>query len=288
MRRMAGPLCVLCCALGCLDRTAYGPAGYHCGVAADCPSGTTCFRERCEVLSARPVRPTAANTGVPPDRSLTLSGPLVIETEGTVLDGLDVGGCLQIKANHVTVRNSRITCASYFAIDASFGAEDLLVEDVEIDGQGFSDSHALAGGALIARRLDIHGVLRGATLGSHSRLEGSYLHDFVDAKPLGVEVNGGTDITATGNAVDLAPNTRGWAVFMNGGTSALSASAVTQNWLNGGSDTVAAGGGGFGSGGVEVHHNRFGRLFADAALSLGSGAVQYENVYDDNGAPVSP
>jgi hypothetical protein len=53
--------------------------------------------------------PTAETTGVP--KSVTLrhyTGPMRITTAGTVLDGYQIDGVLEVRAAHVTIKNSRI------------------------------------------------------------------------------------------------------------------------------------------------------------------------------------
>src|SRR5690349_7779462 len=82
-----GVLVVAMGAASCLDTAGYGPHGYHCESDADCDSPAFCFRNLCELAAAEPVKPTATNTGVPPGTSLQFSGGLVIDKEGTVLDG---------------------------------------------------------------------------------------------------------------------------------------------------------------------------------------------------------
>ncbi|SDL83304.1 hypothetical protein, partial [Tessaracoccus oleiagri] len=53
--------------------------------------------------------PNATNTGVPAGTVLRRSGSIVVTTPGTVIDGLDVDGSIDVQANNVTIRNSRVS-----------------------------------------------------------------------------------------------------------------------------------------------------------------------------------
>ena len=78
--------------------------------------------------------PDASNTGVPAHVSLTpYTGPLTINTAGTVIDGKLVNGCLNIAAGGVIIRNSRVTCTGFYAVDV-YPARDSVVVD-----RGFGD-----------------------------------------------------------------------------------------------------------------------------------------------------
>ncbi|MBK7863792.1 MAG: hypothetical protein IPJ65_35340 [Archangiaceae bacterium] len=275
-------------ATGCLDLRGYGPDGYHCAGDVDCPGDTYCFRDRCAVKTATPPRPDATNTGVPPDTVLTASGPLTLTQDGQVLDGLDIDGCVVVRANDVTLRRSRIRCGGYFGIEMQNGARGLLLEDVELDGTGFTNSRALVLSAGTARRLNIHHSWVAVTVSSGARLEQSYLHDLVSQTPIGVDTQGGSQVVVTGNEIDLAPHTKGWAVFLTGATVPLAHVEVSQNWLNGGDYPLWLGGGSAGSSDVVARKNRIGRVFGSGPIHLISGAVQFETVFDDTGEAVSP
>ena len=53
--------------------------------------------------------PAFHNVGVPTGTTLTPSGSLSITTAGTVIDSKDITGNIEINANNVTIKNSRIT-----------------------------------------------------------------------------------------------------------------------------------------------------------------------------------
>lgn len=71
--------------------------------------------------------PCVATTGVPAGTTLTPSGSLTITTNGTVINGLDVTGTITVKANNVTIKNTKVhlpspgvpTCGTYIAGNGS-------------------------------------------------------------------------------------------------------------------------------------------------------------------------
>jgi hypothetical protein len=275
---------------GCLDSTPYGPTGFHCDSDGDCESPATCFRQRCSVPSPIPLKPGPENTGAPPDLVLQSSGGLNITVDGTVVEGLDIQGCIQVRAKNVTLRKSKVRCTGYYTVEMFSGASNLLLEDVELDGGGNVDGYGLVLNGGTARRLNIHGMGRPVVLGGNTRLEGSYLHDL----PLGssslsaVGAQGGTNLRVFGNRVEMPDKAGGSAIVMGANFAPLTDVRIERNWLYGGSAVVKLGDGAQGSSDVIASHNRIGRLPGSIPFSLGSGAQQFENVYDDNDEPIAP
>jgi hypothetical protein len=90
--------------------------------------------------------PDPTNTGVPNGTALTASGPITVTTAGTVIEGKDVTGGIDVQANNVTIRNTRVsnggncgttnTCGNW-AIRA-IGRTGLKIENVETYKNGTS------------------------------------------------------------------------------------------------------------------------------------------------------
>jgi len=102
---------------------------------------------RCTTLfGAMPTAwPDAGNTGVPKGVALTKAESLDLVTDGEVVTGLDIEGCVDVHARNVTIRQSRITCdRKTWAVRTFDTTENLVIEDVEIDGSG-----ALTGALLL-------------------------------------------------------------------------------------------------------------------------------------------
>ena len=80
--------------------------------------------------------PAYGNVGVPATTTLRPSGSVTVRTAGTVINGLHVTGSITVKANNVTIENSRIVCncGRGFAIDEPNGYSGLIVKDSEVSG----------------------------------------------------------------------------------------------------------------------------------------------------------
>ena len=116
------------------------------------------------------VKPDSTNTGVPAGTTLTRhDGDQVITVAGTVIDGWEIYGNLQIHAANVVVRNTKVRGQQSTAtsdarlIDAVSGScSNLLVEDCEV----VADYPSLYltgvyGHDMTVRRTHIHGTVDG-------------------------------------------------------------------------------------------------------------------------------
>lgn len=141
--------------------------------------------------------PTPDTTGVPAGVTLAAyTGPLTISAPGTVIDGKDVRGCLFITASNVTIRNSRIQCASgsptqggtmvlqqgtYYAAPTG-----LTITDTEISRPTGSNGGAdygvlLYGSGVTMTRVLIRNVTSGVHFsGTGATITDSYLGGFVN------------------------------------------------------------------------------------------------------------
>lgn len=88
-----------------------------------------------------PPWPAATNTGVPPGVTLTpYTGSSFISTPGTVIDSKDIHGPIQVQADHVTIKNSRVwlgpadTGGQNVAIWIRAAGTNCTVQNVEVDG----------------------------------------------------------------------------------------------------------------------------------------------------------
>ena len=126
--------------------------------------------------------PDASNTGVPSGMALTASGPLMVTTNGQVIEGLDIQGSVVVKASDVTIRNSRIT-HDRTAIRFEEGA-NLRVEHVTFVGASAKtlDGAIQAWGTITVRRIQVSGFGEGVDVyGSGGLIQDSYFHDMANA-----------------------------------------------------------------------------------------------------------
>ncbi len=191
--------------------------------------------------------PDSDSTGVPSSTSLTVVAGWVSATvPGQVLEGLDIRGCVRVKASNVIIRRSRVTCdGTDYAIGQVNGATGLLVEDVEIDGGGLTVA-SICCGDYTARRVNTYNSEDGPRVGSRTTIEDSYIHHLkrrVDSHNDALQTTGGSDIIIRHNnlqAYNPTTNDPFNAAIMLGSTTAPSLSRVLieDNLLNGGNYTV--------------------------------------------------
>ncbi len=124
--------------------------------------------------------PGASTTGVPSGVSLKQSKSITVTKDGTVIDGLEVHGEINVEADDVTIRNTRLAAApGDWGIIQRNGHSGLTVEDSEIFGDGKERTQFAIlnqGADLTVRRVDIHTISNGI-LTEQGLVEDSYLHD---------------------------------------------------------------------------------------------------------------
>lgn len=240
--------------------------------------------------------PDSTTTGVPAGTPLRLvTGDVVVTSAGAVLDGLDVMGCVTVKAPGVVLRRSRIRCnGPHPAVRLRDGGRDLLVQDTEIDGRG-AVAVAVCCAGYTLQRVDIHSVIDGPRLGSATTVVDSWIHGLARAPGShndALQTTGASDVLVRGNRLDAwNPTTRdpfNAAVMLGTETAPLLDRVVIEdNYLNGGNFTVNfRKDGRYGT--VTLRRNVFGRQHRyGPVLGVGPGiSWASSNVYADTGEPV--
>ncbi len=104
-------------------------------------------------------RPDKSDTGVPHGTKLRRSGSITVTQDGAVIEGLDVDGTITVKADNVTIRNTRVSAGdpktnnkeiTYMGdatrlIFTESGTSNTLIDHVELDGRGDSRTMGLVG-----------------------------------------------------------------------------------------------------------------------------------------------
>lgn len=184
--------------------------------------------------------PSADTTGVPTGTTLRRSGSLTLGQDGQVLSGLDIVGCVTVTAHNVVLRKSRISCGDRYSV-RTIGDASVLVEDVEIDGQG-KNSAAVCCGNYTLRRVDISNVIDGPRLGDNTVVEYSWIHHLTRVGTSHndtLQTTGARNVRIRGNRLDAYnPVTRDPfnACLMIGSTTAPLVADLTYelNFCNGG------------------------------------------------------
>jgi hypothetical protein len=194
--------------------------------------------------------PAEANTGFPQGLAgdtrakvaLTpYAGPMTITAAGTVIDGKDITGHLEIKAKNVVIKNSRIRVENVQAITVIDDSANLLVQDTEIDGQ--SKDASTGGIALIGRtgytllRVNAHGSGDILRIDGRGTVQDSWLHD-----PNGVGSAQHNDVIQSTNATFVRilhnrlenQHTQTSCILLKADIGAISDVVVDSNLMNGG------------------------------------------------------
>jgi hypothetical protein len=249
------------------------------------------------VLSAQTACwPDGTNTGVPPGTTLTPSGSITITTAGAVVSGLDISGTVNINANNVTFRNSRVRSSSFAIVRVQAGRTGVVIENVEINGVGSGNdgNHGIAGEGAMIRRVNIYNVENGITPQSSNTamlIEDRYIHDLrASGAPHydGIQIDGGLrNITIRHNTVHNQNNQTA-AVMIDNYFGSISNVMVTNNRLLGGGYTVYSDGQ-FNGGsitGVSFTNNRLKRGYYGYKSIQNNSPVWSGNVDDVTGQPV--
>jgi hypothetical protein len=199
--------------------------------------------------------PVAASTGWRHTGvSLKRSGSVTVTKAGTVLDSLDIKGNLEIKANNVTVRRSRITAGNFNAIRVYSGFTGLQVVDSEVVGVNSVGNHcsvAVTGPGVTLTRVDIHDCEDGFHPGSNSTIQDSFIHNLwlgtdatgtrvVDTHNDGVQVMSGSHFVIRHNRIEIGHNENA-TVFVKADFGPITDVVIDGNYLDGGSYTIFGG-----------------------------------------------
>lgn len=239
--------------------------------------------------------PGPDNTGVPPGTKLTASGSIKVTEDGRVLSGLNITGCVTVTAKNVILRKSRITCDGLYSIRTD-GAVNLVVEDVEINGQG-KNSAAVCCGEYTLRRVDISNVIDGPRLGSDVVVENSWIHHLTrqpGSHNDTLQTTGASNIVVRGNSLEAYnPVTRDPfnACLMIGSTTGpvVSNLVFEGNYCNGGNYSIGVRED-LNASNIRLQSNVFGRNHRYGVIARpdqrGITWDRATNLYADNRRPV--
>ncbi len=218
--------------------------------------------------------PDDTNTGVPagietrPSRSLTLSEP------GQVVDGLEIHGEVNIVADNVTIKNSRITGGrgvgnADWVVVIRPGVSTVRIEDSEIltpagSPQDIACILNLGDAKPTISRVNIHSCSAGISSGG-GEVTDSYIHGMAEVKGLshdvGIASNGGGGMTIRHNTVlNQLGQTAAVAFYQDFGPQRDN--LVEDNLLAGGGYCVYGGAGQKGpTRNIRIVNNRFSSQF---------------------------
>lgn len=181
--------------------------------------------------------PTSATTGVPNGMPLTPSKGMTVTSSGAIIEGLDIRGQVYIQAEHVILKNCKVTYDGYAPIRIEQGLKGVVVQDCTVDGLGMS-SHGITGAGTFLRN-DISGVENGINVEANipTVIKGNYIHDLKaleDPHYDGIQVFGDNkNVVIEGNTIiNDQPGVS--AVFVANTFGSVDNIRVTGNYLAGG------------------------------------------------------
>jgi hypothetical protein len=219
---------------------------------------------------------------------------MTIRVDGTVIENVTLTGPITVEADNVTIRNFKINTTSFYGINASKGAKNLLIEDGEIQN---ATSSGLYGGNLIARRLYIHNVGADAIkLTENATVETSFITDvgFVDgAHADGIQMVAGSNVLVQGNNFHMPYNDPDYinsqVMILQTNNAAVDNIQMVNNWFNGGGYSIQIRERNYGTPtNMKLINNRFGRDFQFGPWIIdGDGTELSGNVWEDTGALIA-
>lgn len=280
-------------ASGCLTATRIDAQGFACASDAECDATTSCQGGICRLRGdGGPTTgwPSAETTGVPTGITLTPSGPLTLTTAGQVVDALDVTGCVDIRANDVTIRRTRIRCDGLVGVRVGDAVTGTKLIDVDLIGAEVPGSTGVVGGGLTLSRVDLSRFRQGLEIGERGLvLDDSYLHDLRPTGTPAIGTSGATGLTVRHNRI-AQPRDSGPCVMASARGRPLVDLLIDGNLLSGGGWSVHVIGKSATASDVtnaRVVNNRFGRDADFGPLATEDAQVtSSNNVFDDDGSPI--
>jgi hypothetical protein len=223
---------------------------------------------------------------VPAGTALTTTGSIHVDEPGTVISARDVHGTINVAADDVTIRNTRVTSSDYWPIWVDPGAHGLTVMDTEVVGSG-SCQAGIGTHDYRAIRINVHGCGDGAKASRNTVIESSWFHDYLVSPGShndGIQVSDGDHIVIEGNRIDASVGqTSAIMVGPDFGSPVVDVT-IADNWLDGGSYTLY-----LNADRAVVRGNRFGRGATVGPVDVKTPPAEWRgNVWADTGSAVAP
>jgi nitrous oxidase accessory protein NosD len=237
---------------------------------------------------------SSKSTGVPAGVTLRPSGELVINTPGMIVDGLDILGMVTVNAPNVTLKNCKVTAASWAVINITAGATGAIVKNCEINGASAEGVRGISGHGTFINN-DIHHVEDGIyILGSNTLIDGNYIHDLQSnwSGPHydGIATDGGVSNIVIRNNTIINQHGQTSAIMLSNYFGPISDVTIHNNRLVGGGYTVYSDGqfSGGAISGVSITNNDLGKGRFGYMSIRNNSPIWQENVDEITGRPIGP
>jgi hypothetical protein len=215
---------------------------------------------------------------------------LKITTPGAVINGRDVTGHIEVDANNVTIKNSRITTNQFYGIYTGPGFDGTIITNVTIIGSTASGGRCdegVQGGVFHATRVNVSNCSDGFHLtGSGSVVDSYFHHPYFTGSSHndGIQIFDGTGLVVRHNTIDMGGPQGNSCIFVQPTNGRISGVTIDSNLLNGGGFTLYI----EQSTGVVLSNNRIGTGYHFAWFSRAHnthGPVITHNLWD-TGVPL--
>lgn len=268
-------------------QTSSGSSSTSSSPPATSPPASGGFQANCINVPSACGYPDATNTGVPAGVSLTSSGSITVTQDGAVVQNMLVNGQIVVRANNVTIKDTRIISGDYYPID--YSASGLLVQDSEIIGTSGDVTAGMSFSDYTARRVEITGTSDGFKADANVLIEDCYVHGlYVSASSHndGVQTTGGSNVRLNHNTFKLGDQDGINAIVQFGTEGSQNSNwTITNNLLDGGGWMFNNGNDVPGS---TVTNNRFTHRYGYGIGWVSDTAPWTGNIFDDTGAVANP
>ena len=235
--------------------------------------------------------PNAKRTGVPAGVRLRRSGSITVRRDGAVIDRLDVNGSIQVLANNVTIKRTRVRNPRGMAIRIDASKRGLVIKNVELDGRGNTDNSSAVGYANYKiLRSNIHHFGEGPAANGNVVVARSYLHHFTDfidqgAHQDGIQMEWGDNMMIRRNKIMMNVDGANSAVWLSAGNAHRNV-VIKNNLVAGASYSIGLGNQAAAVGNhVSTRFYRRGGYYGPFTYVDG-GARRSDNVWHETGRPI--
>jgi hypothetical protein len=212
-----------------------------------------------------------------------------ITTPGAVISGRDVTGHIEVDANNVTIKDSRITTNQFYGVFTASGFDGTVITDVTIIGSssGGRCDAGIAGGVFHATRVNVSNCSDGFHLtGSGSVVDSYFHHPYFTGSSHndGIQVFDGSGLVIRHNTIDMGGPHGNSCIFVQPTNGPINGVTIDSNLVDGGGFTFYI----EQSTGVVLSNNRIGTDYNFAWYTRAHnthGPVIRHNIWD-TGVPL--
>lgn len=227
------------------DPTGDVPAATSSTPTADPAPASDATEETAAATDTSSGMPDATTTGVRDGVTLEpYEGRLIVQDDGAVIEGLQVDGHIDIKANDVTIRDVEVVYdGNGFGIRTYPEFSGTVIEHAEVRITGNANAAVMGGEGITVRNTEISGHGDGIKTTPDSTYEDNWIHltlaEGSDKHLDGIQ-GGSSNVTIRGNVLWVPASDGGNAAYINTTFDETPPEniTITDNWIAGGTFAV--------------------------------------------------